>query len=95
MIGAWTNRFFVASAAVHDPALTFTNLVCDTLYRTNCLYGDTVIENIVGLKSGGQLGKTVTNTWYSVNSDGTGVVTNQQVFINGILTSWQVNGSEL
>lgn len=55
---------------------------------TNCIISTPITVN-------GQPGKTITNTWYSVTSDGSTVVTNVQVYVNGILTSWKINGNEL
>lgn len=57
--------------------------------------GTTTITNLDLTGVSGFVPKTITNTWYSTDSAGTAVVTNIQVFTQGILTSWKQNGSEL
>lgn len=93
-VGGLTNIFYVATHNTNT-SMVFTNLICDVINRTNWLGGNTTITNLVSVSVNGQPGKSITNTWYSVSSDGATVVTNTQVFINGILTSWKVNGVEL
>jgi hypothetical protein len=57
----------------------------------------TVSSNVVAggvFSSGGNAGKSVTNTWYSVSSDLLTVVTNVQKIHGGLMTSWTVGGVE-
>jgi len=60
---------------------------------TNWLGGTTTISALSHI--GTTATKSITNTWYSKEVDGTTAVTNVQVYINGILTSWTKNGTEL
>ena len=83
----------------HSLDRTGTNTVggakFDIINNTNQLLGATAIMNLSHIGSVPTATKSITNTWYSRTSDNTDQVTNIQVYINGVLTSWKQNGTEL
>lgn len=75
--------------------LTNVTVVFDTAQGTNWLGGTTTITNLGFIGSVPTATKSITNTWYSRTADNSAAVTNVQIYINGVLTSWTQNGSEL